>query len=199
MKKIFILLVMISSFLNASWEESWSDAVEACSKKEYILAEEKFNETIYQLEKTENDHHPHVYVDRARLFSLLNRDEEALKDLDIAMKSPLLKGDDLLRAVVTRLATYYRLNMLEEAAKELEIFKSIYPCPKLEVYEDRVIIRNIPDCEYSKEIIKSFVANTFCENSEDVKIINGICIAKRKTPPREYEKKEDPCKQALTQ
>ncbi len=183
MIKIITSLILYSfSLLPAvSWQEEWTKGVEHCIAKEYLKAEENFNSAIKQLEEENNLSHPHVYVDRARLFSLLNRDEEALKDLNVAIESQLLKGDDRLRAVVTRLITFYRLNMEEEAKAELEVFKSIYPIPKLEVYKDCVVIRNIPECECSNELLKSFLVSTFCENEDDIKISNGICIAKRRT------------------
>lgn len=182
MIKIFISLVLCSfSFLSAiSWQEEWAKGVQHCISKEYLKAEENFSSAISQLEKENNLIHPHVYVDRARLLSLLNRDEEALKDLNLAIESPLLEGDDRLRAVVTRLITFYRLNMEDEAKTELETFKSMYPIPKLEVYKDLVVVRNIPECDCSKELLKLFLAQTFCESEDDVKISNGICLAKRK-------------------
>jgi hypothetical protein len=180
MKKIVLfLLFAMTSVLNASWQEDWSNAVECCSNQDYVNAEANFTLAIDQLESEGNEIHPHVYVDRGRLYSLLGRNEEALRDLDIARTSPILQGDDKLRAVVSRLVTYYRLNMIEESKSELEVFKSIYSCPKLEVYKDTVIIRNVPDCECSHEILKNFVSS-FCESPDDVKITNGICIGKRK-------------------
>lgn len=181
MKKLmFCLLMITTNILSASWQENWSNAVECCSNQDYVNAEHNFNEAIAQLESAGDDSHPHVYVDRGRLFSLLGRNEEALEDLNIGRASPLLTGDDKLRAVVSRLVTYYRLNMFEESKPELQEFKSIYSCPKLEVYKDKVIIRNVPDCECAHGVIKAFVASSFCESEADVKIMNGICIAKRK-------------------
>lgn len=192
MMKFLLALILLNSSLSAvGWQEHWTKGVENCISKNYPEAEKHFNLAIIQLEKVSNLIHPHVYVDRARLFSLLNRDEEALSDLNIALESPLLDGDDRLRAVVTRLVTYYRLNMEEEAKTELEVFKSIYPIPKLEIYPDTVIIRNIPDCDCPKDLLKSFIANTFCESENDVKINNGICIAKRKADNCECNKSPD--------
>lgn len=179
-KLVLFLLVAMSSMLNASWQQDWSNAVECCSNQDYVNAEANFNLAIDQLEAEGDESHPHVYVDRGRLYSLLGRNEEALRDLDIARASPDLQGDDKLRAVVSRLVTYYRLNMIEESKPELQVFKSIYSCPKLEVFKDVVIIRNVPDCECSHGVLKSFVANVFCESEDDVKISNGICIGKRK-------------------
>lgn len=180
MKRLIFLLAVVTNILNASWEEDWSNGVHCCVNQDYVSAEENFNKAIVQLEFDKDISHPHVYVDRGRLYSFLGRDTEALLDLNIARESPFLHGDDKLRAVVTRLITYYRLNMIEESKVELEVFKSIYSCPKLEVYKDTVIIRNIPDCECTKNLLKAFVATSFCDSEDDVNISNGICIGKRK-------------------
>lgn len=179
-RTVLFVCLLLTSVVQASWQDNWSNAVEFCHNKDYVNAENSFNLAITELEAKEDVTHPHVYVDRARLFSLLNRDIEALRDVNVARASALLIGEDLLRAVVTRLCSYYRLNMTEEIESELKVLRSLSSIPKVEVYETKIIVRNIPDCECSKKMIKAYIASVFCESEDDVKFMNGILIGKRK-------------------
>lgn len=177
---LFISLMFASSLFARNWDDYWTEAVERCHQEEYAKAESLFNLAINELEKGNPALHAHVYVDRARLYSLLDRDCEALADVDKALSFSSLEGEDQLRAVVTRVTTLYRLGRYDEAKLENEKLKAIYPAPKLELTEDKVIIRNMPDCEWSHQFFKSFLGRSFCESEDDVRIINGICIGKRK-------------------
>lgn len=163
-----------------TWSSNWAKAVESCNNKQFLEAEVHFTQAIELMEKEGNLDHPHIHVDRARLYSLLNRNEEALVDLNKAFDIGNLEGDDKLRAVVTRLITYYRLQMFTHAQEEVEVFKSIYSIPKLEVYKDLVIVRDVPDCDCARQIMKKFISEVFCDSEEDVQLLpSGICIAKR--------------------
>lgn len=93
---------------------------------------------------------------------------------------PKLKGDDKLRYIVTLINTYFNLEMEKEMLEAMAILKEIQPGPKIEICKNYVIVRNIPECDCSRQLIKTYIAFAFCENEEDVKIINGILIAKRK-------------------
>jgi hypothetical protein len=175
---IVFAFIVSTACLTASWDENWSQAVKFCSERDYINAEKNFTSAIDQLEKINDTEHGHVYVDRARLYSLLDRDAEALIDLNKASEFTLSKAD-FLRAVDCRMRTYSMLGMEKEFFEQLIVFKSIYPIPKLEVYEKTVIIRNVPDCECSEKMFRAMMMHLFCTSENDIKITNGVCIAQR--------------------
>lgn len=183
MKIVFCLLLLISSSLSAAWEEAWTDAVTACHEKRYEDAKRLFTSAIDKLE--DDPEHAHVYIDRGRLYLLLGENEKALSDIEKGLKGTL-KGDDKLRAIVSKVTVLYRLGQYDEAEECQKILLELQPAPRLEVYKSIVIIRNIPDCGCAHEILKRFVASTFCNSLEDVTIENGMCIAKRtKACPQE--------------
>lgn len=178
MKKTLLSILLLTTSLIANWEDRWTEGVSCCICHQWHEAEKHFTNAIEQLG---NDNtHPHVWVDRARLYEILGRDLEALEDLNVAFASPYLKDYDYERAILTRWGVYLRLGMEEEAAKDLEIFKKIHPIPELEIYERKVVIRNLSDCECANDALKNYVARVFCDTPDDVIIKNGVCIAKRK-------------------
>jgi hypothetical protein len=178
--KLCLGIVLSIQTLSADWADHWIKAVQFCKDRIYVLAEQEFNLAIQDLESTQNIDHPHVYVDRAKLYSLLERDQEALVDANKGLESPFLQANDILRARIARYNAFLRLDIIDSASNELGAIKKIYAFPEMEIFENTVIIRNVPDCECSQEIIKSAMTAYFCNKEEDIEFLpSGICIAKR--------------------
>lgn len=176
MKKIMLAMLLVFSTVNAAWEDHWVEGVKACYEKRYEDAEMFFTCAITELQG--DSQHAHVYIDRGRLYLLLERDEEALTDIEKGL-SYNLQGEDQLRAIVSKVTVLYRLGRYEEAEEARAILRTLQHSPQLEVYETKVIIRNVPDCECSKLILRQYLANNFCNSIDDVVVENGIIIANR--------------------
>lgn len=179
LKKILFLCFISASLAGSEWQNLWVQAIDKCINKEFHDAEHFFSKAILDLEKNRVETHPHIYVDRARLYSLLDKNDLALIDLNKALSNPLLAKTEKIRATTTKIITLYRLGLFEDADLEVENLKLLYPFPKLELYNDWVVVRNIPDCDCSIHIIKKVIAKLYCNEEDDVTISNGICIAKR--------------------
>lgn len=182
-KNLAIFLLISVSCYADNWEDHWIKAVEYCEEKNYEAAEIEFNSTISILETTQDKSHPHVYVDRARLYSLLERPVDALSDLNIALESNGLQEFDLIRGLLTRFFVHLNLKMEDEALVDYNKLKATDPnFPKIQYTHDRVIIRNVPDCECYKNSMKSFLVNSeVCESENDIKLYkSNILVAKRK-------------------
>lgn len=187
MKKIVLgfitsMLVTVGCFAS-EWQDHWESAVEYCGGKKYEAAETEFNLAIASLEHKQDDSHPHVYVDRARLYMLLDRHTEALVDLNKALASSKLKDHDRIRGLVTRIFTCSNLQMEDQVLADYDEFKSLSTdFPKVEFTKDKVIIRNVPKGNCYKKLTTAFlVGSEICENEADIKFLDsGIMIAKRK-------------------
>lgn len=187
MKKLLsaltVCLFLTSGAFASTWEDDWTSAVQCCVEKDYSGAESHFDKCIQTLESEKDDSHPHVYVDRARLYSLLDRHEEALHDLNKAIPNKKLNQNDRHRALVTRISAHLNLQMEDEALEDYYEFKNTNPnFPKIEFTKTKVIIRNVPDCDCYKMMAKAFlVSSQICEKEEDIQILDsGMIIAKRK-------------------
>jgi hypothetical protein len=186
MKKtlISILFLIFSSLHADNWQEYWVKAVENCETKNYKDAEEYFNAALGLIAKESIKDSYHVYVDRARLFLLLDRLEEGLMDVNIAIGQGKLSNQDMTRALVTRITILTKLNINPEVrlkdAKDLEKYDPNRP--QEEITPDHIILRNIPDCGcYKKMMTNFFVGSGICEKESDVKILkSNIMIVKRK-------------------
>lgn len=182
MKKYIFALLCLFSTLAADWRDSWIKAIEACSESEYFKAEQSFSQAINELEQIEDFDHPYVYVDRARLYLLLEKFPEALLDLDKAISSEKLVNQERIRAVISRIMARSRLGMDQGVLDDLKYFGEIYPnMPKIEETERNLIIRNMPDCECYRDIMTCYFVNSgICNSKDDIKMLkSGICIVNK--------------------
>ena len=186
MTKTLLLTLSVCFIFNAAFagnfDDSWIKAVEYCSLKKFDQAEMEFNNAINDLEIRNDNSHMHAYVDRARLFMLLERYDEALVDLNKALLSDKLIGKEKVRALLSRMATYANLQMEAEAMSDFAEFKRIDPnFPKSEYMEDRIIIKNAPNSELYKRLITSYFVNSqICENESDIQELpSGIISIKK--------------------
>lgn len=164
------------------WQEYWTKAIANCQEENYVQAELYFNLAIQELEISADTSHPYVYVDRARVYFILDRFQEAVVDVDKAIKSKKLIGQDLERAVITRMMANTKLGNNQAALDDLAFYKKVNPnYPKLEFFDDKIIIRNMPECECYRKMMKAYLLAAFCEKEEDITIYDSnICIAKIK-------------------
>lgn len=68
-KKLLLLCFISASLLGSEWQNLWVQAIDKCISKKFDQAERLFSNAILLLEKSHNYTHPHIYVDRARLYS----------------------------------------------------------------------------------------------------------------------------------
>lgn len=172
-----LMLIMNVCFAHETWKDDWVMAVNLCNEKDYKNAEIYFNQSISLMESEEDTSHSHVYVDRARLYLLLGRYEEALPDLNKALNSGNLSRIDHERALVSLIATKSNLQMNSEVLADLKIFGEAY-APVVENTRNKVYIRNVPDCECFKSIITCyFIHSGICKSKDNVHMMkSGICI-----------------------
>lgn len=182
MKPVFFLAAIccsICSVYAGDWREHWIDAVARCEEQNSIAAEWAFNKAIHLMEKTGDDSHPYVYVDRARLYSANERYDEALADLNQALDSPHLKTFDRERALFTRMVVLYQMGRVDEGIQDLHDYQQIANLPHAEFSNDTILIRNIPDGESHQTYLKKALVGTgLCESEADIQMYSGTCIAR---------------------
>lgn len=187
MKYLFCTLLLISTSLNAYWEDHWIKAVNLCNEKCFDQAENEFDECIAELESQRNESHPNVYVDRGRLCYLKGKNEKALLDLNKALSFELSQ-EEKERAIVTKIMVCALLKMDEDVLRGLDSLKQFSSYPKEEITEKHIIIRNIPNCKCFRNIMSSyFIDSGVCESKNDIQILpTGIMIIERKDDSSEF-------------
>lgn len=164
------------------WEKYWIEAVTNCDQKNYDKATEMFNFAIACMEKEGDTDHPHIYVDRARLNLLLDRNELAIVDLDIALENSKITQKEKSRAAISRMIARSRLNMDQGVLEDLKVFAETTENQlSLEVTKEHVILRNSPDCLCFRHLMTSyFVESGICTSENDIQVLNsGIWLIKR--------------------
>lgn len=175
-------LIFITNALFASWYEHWIHSVQYSEKQQIDLAEDELNKSIKLLEEEHDNSHPYVYIDRAWLYLRKDKYKESLADLNKALSYANIENKDYAMAICIRSSVYRCLDMMEEANSDDEIFRKVCTdAPKIEFFDDVVIIRNVPKCECSKNILKQyFIEAEFCEGESDIEEHNDIMIIKIK-------------------
>ena len=176
MKILLIILGLIACIsLQAEWRDDWANAVKMCQEKKYEEAEEKFTKCINEIENKKDEKGAYVYVDRARLFLLLQRYEDALLDLNKALSNPNLQKKELTRALVSRICAKSNLGITEGVLEDLSAFRDSLPfSPEIEFTKEHIIIRNVPDSECFRDIMGNFLVKAgYCKSINDVKMLES--------------------------
>jgi hypothetical protein len=184
MLKFFIMIIYLLQccFCYANdWQELWVKAAQYCQNQDYSSAEFFFNESIEKMEAAGDVLHPYVYVDRGRLLMITDRYVEALLDLNKALSSKHLESNDKSRALISKVMVTSQIGMDQECLDTLDAFYESYPGrPRIQVTPNHIIIRNMPQCECYKSLIKTFTMyNELAEKEEDIQMMSNICIIKR--------------------
>lgn len=183
MRKLFILIAIALSFnIYADWRDIWADAVEKCHLRKFDEAVILFSQCIEEIESLKENKYPHVYVDRARVYLILERYQDALNDVNKAFESPLLCKKELARALVTRIAARSNLGITDGVVDDLSALNESSPdAPEIEFTKKHIIIKNVPDSECFKNIFSSFlIVSGYCQSEENIKMLSsGIWIVDR--------------------
>ena len=194
MKIFLILSFLLCSRLSAeNWTEYWAKGLEESDNGKYFEAEQDLNMAIRELELHGNNDHFHVYVDRGKIYILLEKYSDALADLDKALQSNTLEYNDHIQALVSRIRARFELGMEKGVLEDLKQFGAIYhEIPKIEETEKHIVIRNMPDCECVQNMITCyFIHAGVCRSKSDIRMLKSrTCIIDKplKVP---FNEKED--------
>ena len=145
-----------------TWMDHWCKAIECCAADDLTEGVTHFSSALDQLR------HPGVYVDRGHAYLLLNKYEEALADFNKAMHSVELAGSDHLRCIEGRICAYAYLGRDSEWLQEIEAYKQFCPTyPQIEFSQDKIIMRNVPDCKVFQALVTTFLLKSKIIESED--------------------------------
>lgn len=172
----------------SDWKDHWINAIEACNEKDYVSAEKSFNLAISEMEQAADREHPYVYVDRARLYLLLNRYKEVLPDVEVALSYANLKDKEKLRALVTRISAKAQLGISEGVLEDMKYIGENY-APTIENTEKKLILRNVPDCDCYQKIMTCYLVHSgICNSKNDIKMLkSGMWVVNKASKSRSQD------------
>ena len=184
---IAALLVQATSgpCLATEWREAWSQAMESNEECNFTNAVCWFDMAISVLETTNDQSHPAVYIDRAEALISLEQYEKAISDLNMALHNSETSSVERSRAHLNRLTARTHLarqrGLLEEREtrdgilEDLQLFAEHHPNkPQMEITEKSIVLRNTPDCDCYKKLMKFYFLRTgACQSERDIKIYDS--------------------------
>jgi hypothetical protein len=173
--------MLISSYLAAdTWEQCWIAGIEDLHHENYISAENHLNATIRILEDKNDNDHPAIYMDRARLFQISHQFEHALSDIDKAISSGKLKNNELVKAVSMRVSARAQLGFSEGFENDIEFLAKNFEV-QVENTEKYLILRNLSKSHpFRKKMTSFFIDAGICTHEEDIKELSSdVCIVNK--------------------
>lgn len=178
MKKIIIIftfLTLISSLSFAeNWQEKWTEAASYLETAEFTEGKNLLDEAIILMEEEMDENHPYIYIDRARVNIILGNDEPAYLDLEKALASQYLSGEEKVRALTTKIFLNKRLSLDATVLEDFKAFKQLIEIPKIEIKEKYIIVRNTPKNEFYKQLMTCYLIHSgICYDAEELKWLNS--------------------------
>lgn len=172
MQKTIILIFCFffsSCLAESDWRNLWHKGVDYLYQCEHQEASHEFDQAVALMSEEDLALHPYVLVARTQSSYVLNDYAMVLKDTELALESKHLTNYERLVCGIRRIAVFMKLG--DEATAVEEYKKYIIDCPlfaKWEYFEDKIIIRNVPDCKCYQSYIKERIMADYCEKEEDI-------------------------------
>lgn len=180
MKKYLFLAIMFLSSLciaNENWQQHWEHGKEYLTNLNYEEAVLELDLAVNLMSKEELAEYPYVLIDRAESDYFLKNYIKVIESTDRALLSSHLTDQERLECGMKRIAAYMQLNQESYAIEEYK--KYIIGCPlfpKYNKFEDKIVIRNLPECECYKDYAKQFMMSKYCENESDIRTYGDMWI-----------------------
>lgn len=190
MKKFFFLLSLVCcvSIYGENWKNYWIESSLMFKENKFDEAEILINKSIALIEG-ESLELPYIYIERARVKAALNKNIEALDDLNKALNSKELSLSDKSSALMLKFIVCNILGILKDAQNSWEEYKSINIMPEYDETDEYLLIRNMPNCSCYRKLIAGYCFEMgICENLSDFKMLDeNSCVIKKNKKISECE------------
>ncbi|HRD56072.1 MAG TPA: tetratricopeptide repeat protein [Parachlamydiaceae bacterium] len=177
MNKIFTAILLMINFYTYSenWENHWIKGLEEAKKENSALAEEQLSLAIKLVEEKSDFTHPYLYIARGNAYIQQKKYMEALSDFNKALAFKELILNDQLKSLMGRMSAYYSLGENDKAEADCtEVKKLSGGTVQMMTFEDKMIIRNLPEDAFFRSVIaESLVAYKMCQSKSDIQIIDS--------------------------
>lgn len=164
---LFILFTPLSA--SEDWQYYWHEGVELQAIQQYDEASTQFEMALSMMSTEEIDLFPFVMVSKIENDFILQNDLLVLEETQSILDSKHLTDYERLICGVRRISIFMKLGNEEAAVEEYK--KYVVGCPLLPTYhhtENKIIIRNMIDCDCFKTFVKQSMLVHFCESEKDI-------------------------------
>jgi hypothetical protein len=148
-----------------------------CKEKNFCDAEALITRAIDMIEQNCIEA-PYVYIERARIRIILNKNTEALEDLNYILTCKNVNLSDKSNMLILRHIACNACGIFEDAQNSWEEYKACNVMPEYDETDEYLVIRNMPNCScYRKLIVGYHLEMGICKNLSDIKMIDeNTCI-----------------------
>lgn len=159
------------------WRNFWHKGIDLTIEGQFQGASLEFDRAINLMSEEELNLYPYVLISRADANSQLGDYSKVIQDTGIALKSKNLTEYERMICAMKRNAAFFFLGDDANSADTCEKYLQDSPLlSKRDFFKDKVIIRNIPDCQFYKEIERKRLIEKYCENDKDISDYGSMWI-----------------------
>jgi hypothetical protein len=165
----FCCLFFSTCFADDSWINLWHQGVDHLYQDDYQKAALKLDQAVNLMSEEDLTTYPYVLVARIGSSCALGDYEKILTDSALALKSKNITNEERLFCGTQRMTVFMKLGNEEAAAQEYQ--KYIIECPLLPKWEysnEKIIIRNVLDCECYQADLRERLKTKYCESDKDI-------------------------------
>jgi hypothetical protein len=171
-KSLFLAMLLLSSicFANETWQQHLENGYLFFSNLDFENASLDFDQAINLMSEDEHEQFPYVLVARAENNYFLKNYAKVLEDTEKALESKYLTDFERLICGIHRIAVFMQRSDEDFAVEEYK--KYIIGCPlfpKYDRFEEKIVIRNVPDCNCYKNCAKQLLMSKHCTQEKDIR------------------------------
>lgn len=166
---LFILSFFTSLSASEDWQYYWHEGVELHAAQQYDEASTQFEIALNMMSTEEKDLFPFVMVSKIENDFILQNYLLVLEETQGILDSKELTDYERLICGIKRMSAFMKLENENAAVEEYK--KYVVACPLLPTYhhsENKIIIRNMIDCNRFKTFIKQSMLTHFCKSEKDI-------------------------------
>lgn len=174
-----LIMIFLSSLCSAdeNWQQHWENGRKFLSNQNCEEAAFEFDSAVAIMSENELEQFPYVLMDRIECEYSLKNYPKVLEDTDKALSSQHLTDHERLECGMKRIAVFMQLDQEDFAVEEYK--KHIIGCslfPKYNKFEDKIVIRNLPDCECYQNSAKQLMVSKYCQDENDIQMYGNMWI-----------------------
>jgi hypothetical protein len=160
-----------------NWQQHWHNGYNHFFSSQHQEAALEFDQAITMMSEKEREKYPYVLVSRAENDRFLHNYSRMMQDTEKALKSENLTAYERLSCGMNRIAALMEWGDEDAAVEEYKKYVTASPLmPKYDYFEEKIVVRNIPESECCKNAVRQFILTTFCENKDDISEYGNIWV-----------------------
>lgn len=166
---VFFVFHFIALTASEDWQNYWHEGVKFYSTQQYVEAASQFEIAANMMSIEEQNLFPFVIASKIENNFILQNYPLVLKDAESILDSKNLTDYERLLCALRKISAFLKLGNEEAAIQEYK--KYVVGCPLFPIYQhvnNKIIIRNMLDCDCYKTLVKQLMLSRFCNNEKDI-------------------------------